>query len=110
MLHDYRGWNEARGDRLGGAGWSKGDRTGTLELKGKRERKKEETAIKEGGEMATLGIKEKGRKERAKSLPPPRKRAAQRWWRSLTEEVENQRKRKTFSHERKESYDPLNFV
>jgi hypothetical protein len=38
--------------------------------------------------MAILGGKEKGRKERTKSLPPPLERSAQRLWRNLTEEVE----------------------
>jgi hypothetical protein len=52
--------------------------------------------------MSTQGRREEGRKERTKSLPPPPEKAAQKQWRSLTEEVKYQRKRKRKTSLRRE--------
>jgi hypothetical protein len=66
-----------------------------------REIKKEKNmATKEGGrggEMVALREGEDGRKERAKSLPPPLERATQRRWGSLTKDVEKPEKKGNFS-------------
>jgi hypothetical protein len=55
--------------------------------------KKKRTDNGEGRETTALGIGEEGRREKkAKSLPPPLVKAAQRWRNNLTGEVERFRK------------------
>jgi hypothetical protein len=64
-----------------------------LLLKGKKERKRIGSVIEKRVKTTTLDGEKEGRRERTTSLPPPLERAAQRWWKNITKEVEGCRKK-----------------
>jgi len=72
-----------------------------VEKEGKRRR----PVPKRRGETTALSKEKMGRREKARSLPSPPVRTAQRWKETLTEEVVTCIRIKNFSQEREESVD-----
>ena len=66
----------------------------------KKERKRRGPVIKEGGKATAPSGGKDGRREKAKSLPPPPERATQRQWNNLTEEMERYRRKGLLSRKR----------